>query len=404
MLLRERRLYQNFDWLLFAMPFVLSIIGIVMIYNTTGTTPGFDTSDLLHDLTFRQIIYVIAGLLAVPILSAIDYRVYSTLRVPVYLLMIGLLAIVLVIGQITHGAQRWIDLQYMQLQPSELAKLFLVVVLAKFLADHEREISEWRPLFTSLVIVGLPMALVYFEPDLGTTLILGFIWVVMLLAAGLKWEHIAMLVLIALVLLPVVWLTLQPYQRDRVMTFLNPAADPLGSGYNVTQAKIAIGSGGAWGRGVGYGTQSQLRFLRIRHTDFIFSVIGEELGFWGGVFMFGVFFFIILRMLRAAALAHSTYGRLVAVGFAAALFFQSFVNLGMNLGLMPVTGIPLPFVSSGGSSLITFMLMVGIVQSIIAHDHGPALRNDLRGKKKKALPPAKKKEPAPAYPSEPLPF
>ena len=386
MVIKERPFYQYFDWLLVLAPLVLTAIGIVMIYDTTNLTPGLDTSDLLHDFTFRQIVYAVFGLVVIFGLSAIDYHFYATIRWPIYLGTVALLTVVFAIGEITHGAQRWIDLSFFQLQPSELSKLVLVLVLAKFLADNEREISRWRTLIISLGLIGLPMVLVYLEPDLGTTLILGFIWLVMIIAAGLDWKQIVLMALLVIILLPLIWLTLQPYQKNRVMTFLNPEADPTGEGYNPLQARIAIGSGGIWGRGVGSSVQSQLRFLRIRHTDFIFSVIGEELGLWGGIFFFVVFAFIILRLLRAALIAHSTYGRLIAIGFAAALFVPSFVNLGMNLGLMPVTGIPLPFVSSGGSSLLTFMMMVGIVESILAHDKATHLRTSPDDKKKKALP------------------
>ncbi len=367
MVLTERRLFYHFDWLLVVGPALLVAIGTVMIYNTTGT-PGLDTSDLLHDLTFRQMIYAVVGFISLFVLAALDYRVYGQLRWAIYVGIVALLAVVVAFGQITHGAQRWIDLSIIQLQPSELAKLFVVLVLARFLANHENEMTSWRYLGISLAIVGIPIGLVYFEPDLGTALVLGFIWLMMVLAAGMSGKQLALLLTVGLVLLPLIWLTLQPYQRERVLTFLNPAADPLGAGYNVTQAKIATGSGGLWGRGVGYGTQSQLRFLRIRHTDFIFSVIGEELGFWGGIFFFVVFVFIILRMLRAAMISRSAYGRLISIGFASALFFQSFVNLGMNLGLLPVTGIPLPYVSAGGSSLVTYLMMVGIVESILTRE------------------------------------
>ncbi len=383
MVIKERPFYQHFDWLLVLAPIVLMAVGTVMIYNTTGTTEGFDTSNLLQDPTFRQILFAVAGLFALFFLSALDYNLYGTLQLPIYALIVGMLAIVIVNGRILHGAQRWILVGSTQLQPSEFAKLLLVLVLARFLSDHQLELNQWRTLFISLALVGLPSVLVYLEPDLGTTLILGFIWLVMVLAAGLNWRQLALLALIGLIVAPVVLLTLQPYQRDRLMTFMNPEADPLGSGYNVTQARIAIGSGGAWGLGVGSGTQSQLRFLRIRHTDFIFSVIGEELGFWGGVFLFAVFAFLILRLLRAATTAHSTYGRLIAVGYAGSLFFQSFVNLGMNLGLMPVTGIPLPFVSSGGSSLVTYLMMLGIVESILSQDKALSLRSSPFEKKKK---------------------
>ncbi len=275
MVLRERRFYQYFDWLLVISPLFLVIIGTLMIYNTTGTTEGFDTSNLLGDITFRQILYGVAGLFALFSLSVVDFRIYGVLRYPLYMLIIGLLGVVFILGQITHGAQRWINFGFFPLQPSEPAKIVIVLVLAKFLSDHEKDLGRWRTLFTSLGIVGLPVVMIYLQPDLGTGLVLGFTWLVMVLAAGLSWKQVLGLAAIGLVLLPIVWLTLQPYQRDRLTTFLDPAADPLGSGYNVLQAQIAIGSGGFWGLGLGGGTQSQLRFLRIRHTDFIFSVIGE---------------------------------------------------------------------------------------------------------------------------------
>jgi rod shape determining protein RodA len=385
MVLKERHFFHYFDWLLVIAPVLLMVVGTIMIYNTTSTQPGLDTSDLLHDLTFRQIVYAVIGLIALFTLSVIDYRAYAVLRWPIYALTIVLLGVVLAIGQLTHGAQRWIDFNIFQLQPSELSKMLIVLVLAKFLADHTRELAQWRQLFISIALVALPIGLVYFEPDLGTALVLAFIWTMMVLAAGLSWKQLAVLAVIGVILLPLIWLTMQPYQRDRVMTFLNPTADPLGSGYNVTQARIATGSGGFWGRGVGYGTQSQLRFLRIRHTDFIFSVIGEELGYWGGIFLFVMFAFIILRMLRVALISQAPFGRLIAIGFASALFFQSFVNLGMNLGLMPVTGIPLPFVSSGGSSLVTYLMMIGIVESVLAHERELSLRGTPVAKKKQMV-------------------
>jgi rod shape determining protein RodA len=374
MVLQEKRFFQHFDWLLIVAVGLLVTLGVILIHNTTAGTEGFDTTNLLQDFTFRQILYAVVGFGALFFLSALDYRIYAQLRWLIYLVIIGLLVTVFIIGQITRGAQRWIDLSVFQLQPSEVSKLLVVLVLAKFLADNELQISQWRPVLLSLVLIGIPIGLVYFEPDLGTALVFAFIWGIMVMAAGLTWKQLAVIVAVVVVLAPLVWFNLQPYQRERVTTFLNPNADPLGAGYNVTQARIATGSGGLWGRGIGYGTQSQLRFLRIRHTDFIFSVIGEELGFWGGVFFFVLFALILLRMLRAASIARSTFGRLVAIGFAAALFFQTFVNLGMNLGLVPVTGIPLPFVSSGGSSLVTYLMMVGIIESILAREKAMSMR------------------------------
>ncbi len=375
MVLQERRLFQNFDWLLIVAVALLVLIGIVLINNTTAAVEGlFDTSNLLQDFTFRQILYAGAGFLALFALSQFDYRIFAGLQWIFYLLLVGLLAAVFVQGRFFLGAQRWIPLGPFQLQPSEIGKLLLVLVLAKFLADNSKHMDKWRVLVFSFCIVAIPAVMTYVQPDLGTSLIFLFVWGVMILAAGLSWKQLLTIALILAILLPVTYSTLQPYQRDRIITFLNPNADPLGSGYNVNQARIAIGSGQVLGRGIGAGTQSQLQFLRIRHTDFIFSVLGEELGFFGGVFFFALYAFVLMRMLRAAQVSRSTFGRLTAVGFAASLFFQSFVNLGMNVGIMPVTGIPLPFVSSGGSSLVTYLMMVGIIQSILAHEKMLGLR------------------------------
>jgi rod shape determining protein RodA len=375
MVLQERRLFQNFDWLLILAVGMLVLLGIILINNTTAAVEGlFDTSNLLQDFTFRQILYAGAGFLALFVLSLLDYRIFAGLQWVFYLVLLALLGIVFALGQITLGAQRWIPLGPFQLQPSEVGKLLLVLVLAKFLADNSKQMDKWRTLGFSFGLVLLPAIMTYLQPDLGTSLIFMFLWGVMVLAAGLPWKQLLILALVLAILLPIVFLTLQPYQRDRITTFLNPTSDPLGAGYNVNQARIAIGSGQVLGRGIGSGTQSQLQFLRIRHTDFIFSVVGEELGFFGGVFFFALYAFVLIRMLRAAQVSRSTFGRLTAVGFASSLFFQAFVNLGMNVGIMPVTGIPLPFVSSGGSSLVTYLMMVGIIQSILAHEKLLGLR------------------------------
>jgi rod shape determining protein RodA len=374
-ILREKGLFQNFDWWLIAAVGFLVLLGIILINNTTAGVEGlFDTANLLQDFTFRQIIYALVGFGLLFGLSRIDYRVFAGLSWLFYVMLLAMLGAVAIIGRLTLGAQRWIPLGPFQLQPSEIGKLLIVLVLAKFLADHSKQMDKWRTLGIAVAILALPVVMTYLQPDLGTSLVFVFAWGVMVLAAGLSWKQLLISGVLLLVLLPFVWLTMQDYQRARLTAFLNPVSDPLGAGYNVTQARIAIGSGEVFGRGIGAGTQSQLQFLRIRHTDFIFSVVGEELGFFGGIFFFALYSFVLLRMLRAAQVSRSIFGRLTAVGFAAALFFQAFVNLGMNVGIMPVTGIPLPFVSSGGSSLITYLMMIGIIQSILAHEKLLGLR------------------------------
>jgi rod shape determining protein RodA len=216
----------------------------------------------------------------------------------------------------------------------------------------------------SLGIVGVPMLLIYLQPDLGTTVIIATVWLIMALMAGVHPLHVGLMGLVAVLISPVVWLTLADYQRQRFMLFLNPESDPAAY-YNVQQALISIGSGGILGKGFGIGTQSQLRFLRVRHTDFIFSVIGEELGLLGGLLLLILIVVLIWRIMRAADLSGDVFGRFICIGVAALIAVQSFVNLGVNIGLLPVTGTPLPFVSYGGSSLITFLISIGLVQSVL---------------------------------------
>jgi len=311
-------------------------------------------------------------------LALLDYRIYGSLRWLIWLFAVGTLILVFVIGLLTFGAQRWIDLQIFLFQPSELSKLLLVLVVAKYMANHQAEMTRWRHLLTSFLIVLPPILLVYAQPDLGTSIVITASWGIMALAAGMKLRDVLIIVAIGVIVAPLLWGSLRPYQQDRIMTFLDPGRDPLGTGYNVTQARIAIGAGGFWGLGFCSGTQSQLRFLRIRQTDFIFSVIGEELGFVGATFVIGLFVFILFRMIRAAMLARDAYGKLIIVGLVAFLLVQSYVNLGMNLGLMPVTGIPLPFISYGGSSLLTMLLAQGVVQSVLLRHRGLRLEGSGR--------------------------
>ena len=356
----------HFDFWLLGATLILSVIGVSMIYSATACITG-EQLDLTSP-ALRQAIYLGVGLVGMFALTLIDYRVYAALRWPIWVFTIGILAIVSVIGQITHGAQRWIDLRIFLFQPSELSKLLLILVVAKYMADHA--MTRWRVLAVSFLFVALPLVLVYLQPDLGTAIVIAATWGVMALAAGMKMRDVLIILAIGAVAAPLIWANLRPYQQERILTFIDPERDPLGTGYNVTQARIAIGSGGLYGLGFCSGTQSQLRFLRIRQTDFIFSVIGEELGFIGSLFVIALFAFILFRIIRAAMLSRTTYGKLVAVGVVAMIFVQSYVNLGMNLGLMPVTGIPLPFVSSGGSSLISLLAAEGVVQSILLRQTG----------------------------------
>jgi rod shape determining protein RodA len=360
--------WQHFDFLLLGATILLSLIGISMIYSATACITGEPLD--WQSPALRQALYLVVGLIGMFVLAAIDYRAYGSLRWILWVVTIALLATVFVIGQMTHGAQRWIDLRFFLFQPSELSKLLLVLVVAKYLADHENELSRLPVLAISFLFVAIPLGFVYFQPDLGTTIVIAASWGIMALASGMRLRDVLLIAAVLLVAAPLIWTNLRPYQQERILTFLEPTRDPLGTGYNVTQARIAIGAGGFWGLGFCSGTQSQLRFLRIRQTDFIFSVIGEELGFVGSAFVIALLAFILFRIVRAAMLARTTFGKLIAIGVTAVIFVQSYINLGMNLGLMPVTGIPLPFLSSGGSSLISLLAAQGVVQSILIRHQG----------------------------------
>ncbi len=373
----DRQFFKHFDLWLFGATVLLSVIGILMIYSATAC---IDAEPLDWGSTaIKQLLYLCGGVVAMFALTFVDYRLYAAMRWPIWLGTLGMLAVVSAIGVITHGAQRWVDLPFFRFQPSELSKLLLVLVVAKFMADHAEQMSQWRYLVASFAFVAAPMALIYLQPDLGTSIVLALTWGVMALASGMRPRDVLIAAGVFLIAAPFLFETLQPYQQQRIETFLNPDLDPLGAGYNVVQARIAIGSGGIQGLGFCSGTQSQLRFLRIRSTDFIFSVIGEELGFFGALFIVVLTAFILIRMIRVAELARTPYGKLVVVGLVAVIFMQSFVNLGMNVGLMPVTGIPLPFVSAGGSSLITLLMAEGVVQSILIRHQ----RFDLTGASRK---------------------
>ncbi len=364
----ERSPLLHFDYWLLAATLLLAVIGILMIYSATECITGTPV-DLASD-SVHQTIFLLIGLIGMFALTWIDYRIYGSLRWLLWFGMIGILGAVYLIGIITRGAQRWIDFGFFLFQPSELSKLLMILVVAKYMSDHGEEMNRWRYLIGSFIFVAVPLVLVYLQPDLGTTIVLAITWGIMALAAGMKPRDVLVIAAILAVAAPFIVTTLRPYQIERILTFIDPARDPLGAGYNVEQARIAIGSGGFWGLGFCGGTQSQLRFLRIRQTDFIFSVIGEELGFVGALFVMGLIVFILFRLVRAAMLSRTTYGKLIAVGVVGMIFVQSYVNLGMNLGIMPVTGIPLPFVSAGGSSLISLLAAEGVVQSILLRHRG----------------------------------
>jgi rod shape determining protein RodA len=354
----DKRIWHNYDFVLLAVTLALLAYGVAMIYSASHNIPPVAGSAV------RQAIFAAGGMFLGLVITAIDYRLLDAFRVPIYTLVVVSLIAVLFLGQTTFGAQRSIDLGIVNVQPSELSKPLMIIILAAFFANRGEKIGRLSTVLLSALLVAVPVFLIYKEPDLGTALVLIFVWAVMVFAAGTNLLHLGLLAGGAAGTIPIVWLAMQEYMRRRIVTFLNPDSDPQ-SYYNIKQALYAIGSGGWFGKGYLKGTQSQLRFLIVQHTDFVFSVICEELGMLGALALFALLALVLLRMLRAAKLARDTFGRLICVGIAAWLFFQIAVNIGMNLNLLPVAGLPLPFISYGGSSLVPMLAAIGVVQSVL---------------------------------------
>lgn len=319
----------------------------------------------------RQSIYAILGISLMLAIARVDYSRFRELRVGIYSAMMFSIVAVLVVGAAARGSRRWIDLPFFQFQPSEIGKLLLIVALAGFVLDRARRGSEALRTVRLLLLGFVPAAIVFVQPDLGTSLVYVAVTLAVLLVGGIKWQHFAVLggigagiIVLVLVVAPLAGHpVLHGYQQDRITSFLHPSSDPADSSYQTHQAIIAVGSGGKTGLGSD-ATQSRSGFLPESHTDFIYSVVSERWGFAGSALVLSLFALLIWRALRIATLSKNLYGSLVAAGVAAMLLFQVFVNVGMNIGLMPVTGIPLPLVSYGGSSVLVTFMAIGLLQSV----------------------------------------
>jgi rod shape determining protein RodA len=344
----------------------LATFGAVMVFSTTLhdlRALGADDSFFLK----RQVAYAVVGVVALAIVAFFDYRHLRGLSPLIYgFTLVALLLVLTPLGEVRQGASRWINLGVIQAQPSELAKIAVVVALAAFLAERKGEVGAVH-VAACCAIVAVPSFLIFLEPDLGTMMVLLSGLGAVLLAGGAKIRHF--LILIALASLAVLVVVqaglLKDYQRQRLTAFLDPTPDPRSYGYNLTQSKIAIASGGMRGKGIeGENTQTSLGFVPEQHTDFIFTAVGEQLGFIGAATLLSLFAFLIWRALRIAAMARDLFGTVIAASIAALWAFQLFVNVGMTMGIMPITGIPLPFISYGGSSLITNFIAVGLLMNI----------------------------------------
>ncbi len=365
--------FKKFDWVLFGSAAALAVFGLFVLYSTSlGTAtvgvPGTGSQPLAagdFGNFWKQLIFAAAGAVLALALAAFNYRLLSGLAKPLYVLSIILLVAVLLFGRSIRGTTGWFGIGGFGVQPVEIVKLFLVVFLAKYFSDYARDHQQLRPIAGSGLAFAVIFALVAMQPDFGSALLLFTIWLVLLLMAGVRRSHLAVIAVVCLVAAAAAWLfVMKPYQRDRVMAFLDPAGDPQGRGYNVTQSVIAIGSGGLTGKGLGYGSQSQLRFLPERQTDFIFAAAAEELGFLGVAvvfLLFGVFFFQGFALARAV---RDDFSLFLILGILTSLSAEFVINIGGNLRLLPVTGVTLPFLSYGGSSLLVKFLMLGVLESI----------------------------------------
>jgi rod shape determining protein RodA len=367
------RYLRNLDWILLAVTAALVGFGFAMIYSATRFDPGLSTPG---EYVRSQVVGLVLGLVALFFISLVDFSWLPRWQRHLYVFMLLLLAVTLVIGDERMGARRWIDLVVFDLQTSELAKVFLIAAFAAFLAEGEEMRHRFRFVMVAVLYVALPAAIIFLQPDLGTALVFVVVLLSMLLVWGVRWYHLVTIVVMGAVgvvavlrVLPATFgiHLLKPYQLQRLVVFLDPERDPSGQGYQLMQSKIAIASGLVAGKGYGAGTQTRLNFLPAHHTDFIFSVIGEELGMLGATMLLGLYLIFIWRAFRIASLSKSLYGTLIATGVIGVLLFQVFVNVGMTLGIMPITGVPLPFVSFGSSSLVVFLMAVGLLQSVHIH-------------------------------------
>ncbi|MCL6583608.1 MAG: rod shape-determining protein RodA [bacterium] len=356
----DRRLLTNFDWPLLTAVCLLIICGTVQIYSATHNAPSAATRGLYQ----KQIWWAIFGLIALLITISIDYHRLIRYGIFFYILDNLLLIYVLVAGGVRAGVSRWINFMGISIQPSEFSKVILILILAGYLSRHQPEDIGLREIICLLILLGIPLGLVVKQPDLGSALMLLPIFMIMLLVAEVPLRWLILLVVCGLGAIPIIWRHLKPYQVNRILSFAKPNLDPLGIGYQVLQSKIAVGSGGALGRGFLAGTQSQLRFIPQHHTDFIFSVLAEEWGFLGCIVVIGLFLFLILKGIDCALHAKDRLGTIMAMGVISMFAFHVITNVGMVVGLMPVTGIPLPFLSYGGTSLLTNMVAVGILLNI----------------------------------------
>ena len=357
----DRRLILNFDWTLFLLVLIISGIGLLNIYSA-----GFSLTNLHQaPLHIKQIQWILVGFVGMALAFFIDYRFLNRHAYIIYGISVMLLFVVFTVGYATRGSQRWIAIGGFTFQPSELVKLTIILALANYFDSHRigrgYHLTE---LFIPFLILIVPFSFILKQPDLGTGLILLILFLSMVFFIGLEWKSLLIAATGGLILTPVGWFFLKDYQRERILTFFSPERDPLGSGYHIIQSMIAVGSGGIFGKGFLKGSQTQLKFLPEQQTDFIFSVFAEEWGFLGGIVLLTLYLLLILWGLKIINQSRDYPGALIAFGITMLIFWEVFINIGMVLGILPVVGIPLPFLSYGGSSMVVLMTASGLLMNI----------------------------------------
>ncbi|MGO8791413.1 MAG: rod shape-determining protein RodA [Terriglobia bacterium] len=347
----------DIDWFLLGLALAIAVIGVVEIYSTTLHSP-------LAGQYKKQVYWLVLSCILALIVGRIDYHMILEQTPWLYGVSLLLLAGLLVAGRSIAGTRRWLQFGSMSFQVSEIVKLIIILVVAAYFANRRMAAVAWGDLVKLGIVAGIPAALVALEPDLGTALTFIPIIAAGIIFAGIRWQHVAVLCLVGILALPVGWHFLRPYQRERLMTFVHPTQNTQSSSYQVTQTKISIGSGGFWGRGLGNGTQSRLGFIPVSHADSIFAAFAEEQGFVGTLLVLLLYFALLLRLLDGAQMAPDRAGAFLLIGLAAVLFFQVVLNTGMMIGVLPITGVPLPLMSQGGSSLLFTFLGLGLAMSV----------------------------------------
>jgi rod shape determining protein RodA len=356
----DRRLFIHFDWTLLGLVLILTCIGILNLYSITADWAVSGTPVYL-----KQTLWLLIGLVLMITIAFIEYRFYSDFAYIVYTMALFSLVAVLVYGIITSGAQRWIKIGFINIQPSEFVKIAFILALAKFFhRPPGREGYSLKHLTFPFLLLIIPTMLILKQPDLGTAIILVLVFFSVLLFVKIRWSSLLAIVIVGASILPLVWRFLKAYQKKRIITFFNPDLDPLGAGYHLIQSKIAVGSGGIAGKGFMKGTQCKHGFLPEQQTDFIFSVLGEEWGLIGSLLVVLLYFSLIIWGLRIAIQAKDRFGAVLSFGVVAILFWHILINMAMALGLMPVVGIPLPLLSYGGSFLVSTLMGIGLLLNV----------------------------------------